>query len=177
MGRVYTISPLEGAGPEKDIHWTELRVAPASHTAEPVPASSSTEAEGAPTLEAVPSGHHNLGNTNTLASAVGSKTSTLSGSFIVSPGRPTVSRDPSPGPWSGQLSMALDPPPSPQGGQAQGGPKSQPTPTTMIHHTTRATAGLHSNPHHLPRSEPPLGVRDGPSGAAAHPVTEGAGLV
>ncbi|KAL6476249.1 hypothetical protein MHYP_G00147480 [Metynnis hypsauchen] len=159
VGRVYTITPVEGDGRRHNIHRTEVRVAPG------------------PTPQVVPGEGEELAPcpvSRTEAQDDQDDESEWSGPVVV-----VASRDPEP---RAQTVTVRPPAPLSEPGEAReecsSPPKVRPTadltlvscvpPATVgsVRRTGRATAGLNSNPHHLPRTSAAQG--DGQVGAAAH---------
>ncbi|KAJ8333982.1 hypothetical protein SKAU_G00413010 [Synaphobranchus kaupii] len=153
VGRVYAVCPLEGIGPVKNFHRTELRVVPVSPTPEPVPGTSDAEAIQIPAVPgqdedreeddnqaslmvAVPSRYQESRDPTSAPLAVGSEGSMLDGPVVALTVQPTSSGDPSP---------------LPQPAQCESGPTDTPVAVARGRRTPRVTAGQQSNLHNLPR--------------------------
>ncbi|KAK0148239.1 Retrovirus-related Pol polyprotein from transposon 412 [Merluccius polli] len=179
MGRVYAISPLDRAGPVKNIHRTELRVSPVDHISESGPEPIATDMWAEPAVSYRETDSEEEGGQESLLIAEPSQRldsseptlANLSASSETStqcdPLEGPVPRDRSPAPAIGQPS---DSPGPSRSRVPQEQPQDISVPTeAMARRSVRTTAGLHTNPHHLPQSVLAVGV-EGLSGAAAHPL-------
>ncbi|KAJ8342655.1 hypothetical protein SKAU_G00325830 [Synaphobranchus kaupii] len=112
VGRVYAVCPLEGVGPVKNLHRTELRVVPVSPTPEPVPETSDAESIRIPVVPgqdedreeddnqeslmvAVPSRYQESSDPTSPPLVVGSEGSRLDGPVVALIVQSTNSGDPS----------------------------------------------------------------------------------
>ncbi|XP_076830004.1 uncharacterized protein LOC143475987 [Brachyhypopomus gauderio] len=159
VGRVYTITPVEGEGRRHNIHRTELRVAPG-----PTPQVVLGEGE-----ERVP-----CPVSRTEAQDDQDEEDDWSGPVVVVAPRdadlrvqPATVRPPAPSSEPGEAREERSSAPAVRP-TAELTPVSCAPPATVgpVHRTGRATAGLHSNPHHLPRAFAAHG--NGQVGAAVH---------
>lgn len=158
-GRVYAICPVEGEGPVKNIHRTELRVCSLCPGPEPGPSAGTPERgteSGASNQE-----DESEEDTEWLVPATPIQQQEFMGPSIASPVR--VADPPAPGAEQHESPTVPVSPP-----QDVGRPLVEDDVSAEVipRRSSRAQRGCHSNPHRLPRSVAAVG---GEEGAAAHP--------
>ncbi|KAL2098414.1 hypothetical protein ACEWY4_007621 [Coilia grayii] len=158
VGRVYTIRPHQGEGPERNVHRAELWVIPS----EPVQATRGFDKRQAQ-VTPDPKGREEEeeeADSVVVAVPLGSRRMAVTSQMDphTPPGLPTP---PTPG---GARSTSASPVPVGTFSEPPGSPPltpalvqpssiaSSPPPEGQVRRTTRQTAGQHSNPHHLPQS-------------------------
>ena len=151
QGRVYTLRPRDGMGPEKNIHRSELRAIPDGAAAKLPPWTERPPPGDSPVVQSA-------SNLPVDEDESDSDSMVLVETFSAPRTTPTPMSDP---PTSEPPTFETTPVPSPrQLSQGIDPEESEPPGASEVRRSSRSTAGRHQNPFNLPRSVTPSTSRE-----------------